>query len=284
MVRLSDLPGLWRRTMIAWPDGRSDITTDVYWLQGSSHYADLRIPRGRPALGRTTCLMDLDWSMLRFMARQEGFIGHLEVCDGVAHWHRAFDYQPQTGFADKGRLGFENDILVEHGLETAYVEHWQREPQTTQEVAMLWLAADGSHAVGCLIVASGVFMYARGRAAPLPPHTTLSRLLDDAASLDEAQVLFDCEISFGRRDGIGWTIERSSLPFREGQTLWPHVTGDALRLSVNDLTPQGAATKRSWRITGWEGAGQTSPFDHFLSRRSKAAPELQDRQKSEDLR
>ncbi|HSD92093.1 MAG TPA: hypothetical protein VLB11_03610, partial [Methyloceanibacter sp.] len=224
MVCLSELHGLWRRTLIAWPDGREDMATEVYWLQGPRHFADLRIPPGRPELGTGACLRDLDWPMLRFMARQEGFIGHLEMSDGIAQWHRAFDYQPETGVSDKGRLSFEGDTLIEQGVETPYVEHWRREPDTAQDVMAAWLAADSR--VGCLIAAGDAFIYARGRAKPLPRDTDLSCLLDTAGSLEAAQELFDCEISFGRRSGEEWRIERSSLPFREGRLLKPELDGE----------------------------------------------------------
>ena len=176
MVCLNDLHGLWRRTLIAWPDGRADTATEVYWLQGPRHFADLRIPPGRPELGSATCLRDLGWPMLRFIAWQEEFIRHLETSGGVAHWHRAFDYQPETGVADKGLLALDAGLLV---------EHWRREPETAEDVTSAWLAADPL--VGCFIAAGNAFIYARGRAAPLSRDMDLSRLLDRADSLEAAQ-------------------------------------------------------------------------------------------------
>lgn len=278
MVELSDLHGLWRRTLIAWLDDCYDIATEVYWLQGPRCFADLRIPVGRPKLEGASCLRDLDWPMLRFMALQEGFIGHLEVADGVAHWHRAFDYQPDTGASDKGRLTFQNDMLVEQGVDTPYVEHWRREPATTPGVMALWLSAgSASGFVGCLVATSDVFIYARGRAAPLPRDTTLNGLLDAAPSLDTAQALFDCEISFGRRDAEAWRIEKSSLPFREGHLLAPVVADAGKRLSVHDLTPEGTAFRRAWRVAASESttpttASATSPASASSTRELEGLP------------
>ena len=34
LPRIEDMAGLWRRALIAWPDGRQDTTTFVSWLQG----------------------------------------------------------------------------------------------------------------------------------------------------------------------------------------------------------------------------------------------------------
>jgi hypothetical protein len=49
-MRLDQLVGLWRRSLIRLPDGTEDRTTEVHWLQGMSRYVDLRQPAGRPWL------------------------------------------------------------------------------------------------------------------------------------------------------------------------------------------------------------------------------------------
>lgn len=269
-VRLNDLAGLWRRTVIAWPDGRSDTTTDAFWLQGPKYFADLRIPRGRPDLPAGSCLRDLDWDMLRFMARQEGFFGDLEVAQSTGHWHRAFDYQPDTGVADRGTLKFEGDVLVERGVESPYVEHWQRESRAGENAMALRLVSGDPLSFGCLIAAGDAFIYARSRAMHLPRNTTLHQLVSDAGSIEAAQNFFDCEISFGRRRGARWEIERSSLPYREGQTLAPAL--DAASLVIGDVAPTGAASKRAWRIAACESSA-ADPFFHWfgLESRSDAA-------------
>ncbi len=252
MVSLHDLGGLWRRTMIVWSDGRADTTSDVVWLQGPRRFADLRIPVGRPVSAGVACLRDLDWTMLRFMARQEGFFGELAVSDSVGAWQRVFDFQPDTDVADVGALAFDGDILVERGVERAYTELWSRASAGEPTMA-LTLAAD-TGAAGCLVVAGDVFIYARGRAAPLPRGGTLGELVDDSPSLQDAQDLVDCEISLGVRRGGDWRIARSSHCFREGTTLAPAFDGAAGRLVVNDLTADGTPLQRVWRITGEESS------------------------------
>ena len=260
-VRLDDLSGLWRRTMIAWPDGRSDTTTDVYWFQGLTHFADMRIPRGRPDLPTASCLRDLDWEMLRFMAQQEGFFGHLEVAGSTGHWYRAFDYQPDTGVADRGRLKFEGEVLVERGVEVPYVEHWRRESRAGEDTMALSLISGDALSFGCLIAAGDAFIYARSRATHLPSNTTLHQLVSDAGSIEAAQNIFDCEISCGRRRGTRWEIERSNLPYREGQSLAPAM--GAASLVIDDMTPKGTALKRAWRIAACE-SNTADPFLHWF--------------------
>jgi hypothetical protein len=201
--------------------------------------------------------------MLRFMAGQEGFIGELDVTDSVGHWRRVFDYQPKTGVADRGSLAFEGDILVERGVELPYVEHWHREPGSERDVLALWLFADTPRPVGCLVAAGDAFIYARSRVQKLPRLTTLTALLDAALSLEESQNLFDCEISFGRRSRGGWVIQRSNLPFREGQNLAPQVDSAAHVLALDDLDLSGAPIKRCWRIAACEST-KGRPLDHWF--------------------
>jgi hypothetical protein len=251
MIHRHDLGGLWRRRLIAWPDGRSDSDTDVLWLQGPSLYADLRIPVGRPACADARCLRDLDLAMLRFMARQEGFCGRFDVTGGIGTWQRIFDFQPDTGIGDRGTLVFENGVLVERGIDSAYVEHWVR--AEAGEVIAVELGSEAG-TPGCLVAAGESFIYARGRAVALSSGTTLPQLIDDAASLPAAQDLFDCEISFGRRHGSDWRIERSSHGFREGASLSPVFDEAARTLSIADRTPDGAPMTRTWRVGAQEGA------------------------------
>ena len=104
---------------------------------------------------------------------------------------------------------------------------------------MALLLATETGAPGCLVAAGDAFIYARGRATALPPGATLNELIEDAASLQAAQDIFDCEISFGHRRGGDWRIERSSHCFREGATLSPALDGVAALLIVDDVTPEG---------------------------------------------
>jgi hypothetical protein len=261
MVSLSDLRGFWRRRLIAWPQGELDSTTEVYWLQGPELYADLRIPGGRPQC-KATCLRELDFPMLSFLARQEGFFGKLEVCSSIGHWHRAFDFQPPTGQEDRGHLAFEDDVLIERGVEAPYIEHWVRE-RPTEEVMALSLTADAQR-IGCLVLAGGAFMYARARSVKLPHGADLTACLKAIGSLEEAQDLFDCEISLGRVRDRQWRIERSSLPFREGHRLRPGIEDETGGLMIDDIAADGSFIRRAWQILSYE-AMTAKPLRRLLT-------------------
>lgn len=265
MIERHDVSGLWRRSRIDWPDGRTDSETEVFWLQGPRLYADLRLPVGRPAGAPVRGLRDLDRTALRAMARQEGFFGWFDVVDKVARWHRVFDYRPDTGIADCGALAFEDGILVERGIELPYIEHWERDSSPRHAMALSLVTETGIP--GCLVVADDAFIYGRGRAVALPAGVTLEQLIDGAGSTNSAQDLFDCEISFGRRQtdshDSGWPIARSSLGFREGALLSPQLDDANGFLFVDDVTPDGVAFERAWRIAAYESAPDV-PLSHWF--------------------
>ncbi len=253
MLAIGDVQGLWRRSLIHWPDGRRDDTTSVNWLQGPNDYADLRIPAQRPDFSGVTALNDLTREQMLFLASQEGFAGRLSFNGQFFEWQRLIDYQPKSAMADAGRLWFEDGRMIEEGRDVPYIEHWHRDDNDMRlPCGTLRLTDQASHASGFLVRAGSHFMYARDRSSPLPPGGTLLELVS-AASLDAMRATIDCEISFGRVSDCGWTIETSSLPFREGANLQPLMPGDLDQLSISDVTATGAAALRQWTISERDG-------------------------------
>jgi len=132
-VSLEQLPGVWRRELLAWPDGRRDTTTTVLWVQGPTFYADLR--QGTDG--------------------QEGFAGELVLAGGVFEWCRWLDLSPPGPYGDRGRLAFDGDVLVEDGADVSYVERWRRLPRSTGISAALHLTRPGEEAV---LVRAGAYL------------------------------------------------------------------------------------------------------------------------------
>jgi hypothetical protein len=56
---IADITGLWRRSLIEWPDGRSDTTTSVRRMQTPTFNVDLRQPMDRPSFKVVRCLCKL---------------------------------------------------------------------------------------------------------------------------------------------------------------------------------------------------------------------------------
>lgn len=233
------LVGLWCRLSIE-ENGHRDTSTQVFWLQTTSGFGDIRIPSGRPAL---TTLAALTTSQALELASQSGFAGITRLeGDGEAfqgnrcEWHHAMDYQPFNGKADVGTLHWEGDILIEIGPNGSYREEWQR--VATGPTATMTLAESGAWK-GWLVVCGDYFIYMCDERRSLPAANSLRDLLsapsvDSAGGSDQAtavisskdQQYLNCEISFGRvqqgenQNEKNWEIELSTLPWKEGRSLW----------------------------------------------------------------
>jgi hypothetical protein len=212
------LRGLWRRRSIRFPDGRVDDTTQVYWLQTESMFADIRIPAQRPELGQHASLQTLNVVESQALAQQGGFAGWTELDGSLCRWRRVIDYQPDSGVADEGRLRRDAGLLIEEGIHTPYTEVWERlTPDAADCGAWQWMDALGRQQM--LVRCADVCISARARAVALPRAESLTALLDAAAPAAHAALL-DCELSLARRSAAtGWQIELSTLPFRQGEEL-----------------------------------------------------------------
>jgi hypothetical protein len=101
------LVGRWRRTLLVRPDGSSDRSSSVTWLQAGTRYVDLRLPAGSGPV--------------------EGFAGAVRADGPWTRWDRLVDLHPPAAAPDEGRLEPDEDGLVETGRHEPYVEHWLRE-------------------------------------------------------------------------------------------------------------------------------------------------------------
>jgi len=253
MLQIESLRGLWRRSLILWPDGRRDTETDVAWLQGPSYYADLRQPPRRPDFRGVTALRHMTKAQAAWAAGQAGFAGRLERDGAFFEWQRALDFRPASGQPDAGSLRLEGGVLIEEGRYAPYVEHWHQGAGARTPCVALRLRDRSTGSEAVLVRAGDTFMYARGRMAALPSGISLTESIEGAASLRAAQDLIDCEISIGRAGLEGWIIKRSSLPFKEGLHLYPSTRACGAKYHTADLTPEGTSAIREWDILDIEG-------------------------------
>lgn len=254
MLTLPELGGLWRRSLIRWPDGRSDTTTQVHWLQGPTLYADLRQPRGLHWPATVRCLRELGREHLQALAVQEGFAGVLQPAGDCVEWQRQIDFQPFSGHADAGRLHMADGILIEEGRDQPYVEHWHRSPEASGPPAAAALGQIHGSRRAILVRAGALFMFARSRGFAVPPAPGLASLLAATPDLRAAQDLLDCEISIGTVSGTQWRIDRSTLPWRQGALLAPALVEDGGGLESADVAAEdGAPLRLRWKLTHLEG-------------------------------
>lgn len=244
--------GLWRRSLLQDAQG-VDTTTQVYWLQSGTLYADIRLPKNRDAVNG--------------LALQQGFAGALEVDGSVLTWRRWLDFQPPTAVADVGRMRFTRlDQMVEEGVHADYREDWERVGPASLDRAAFTLQVEYSSTgiprrrVGVLVIVGDYFMFALDRLAALPLGTNLAELAEgDELAFEQRDQLFACEISLGRRrGGRPWEISHSTLPEHEGQSLLD-VHGVLVRVNANIFeqhAPNGD-DRRTWR--------QVEQGEHFVA-------------------
>lgn len=260
--RIADLHGLWRRTLIVWPDGARDTTTRVRWLQGPRAYIDLRQPPGlwrssgqapgKPDTARLRCQTELSLEDCLLLARQEGFAGFLTCDDAHFQWQRAIDFQPPATHPDASVLHWERNVLIETGRNADYIGHWQREPAApTRPTCTLELWDRHSKVRATWLRVGPFFMFARDRATALTGWGSLEAMVATAPSLEHARELVSCEVSFGSIHRASFVISASTLPWRAGDALRPQLKGDCLTLA--DRAPDGGIILRKWEVIAFEG-------------------------------
>jgi len=249
---VSGLRGLWRRSMIAWPDGSRDTTTSVRWLQGLRACLDLRQSALPADLARVRALHQLSIDQCTWLAQQQGFAGQLSFDGSHFEWTRSIDFQPRAAGADAGSLCWEGDVLVESGRDVAYIEHWHRDDGApTLPVAAASLRDADDDTAAAMLRVGAQFMFARDRTLSAAAGRTLCQCIAQAATLQQAQRLVDCEISFGNALPAGFLISASTLPWRIGDVLDPRLTSG--QLDTMDRKADGVARRRRWQIIDSEG-------------------------------
>ncbi len=249
------LRGLWRRGAIEFADGTGDHTTRVFYMQGPTLFADLRVPAGQKRFPAGASLDGLSTVSLRALMARMGFAGHTTMTGNRVTWHRHFDYQQGRGDAvdvDVGVCSFKGPRMIEEEPGGAFVEHWRRVDDGGGR--FLTLRCDGGPGTPeRILVASGDrFMIARDRVATLPR----GRYLADLASSPSPAALapyLDCELAYGRRPGRrgAWRIGLSTIPAREG--ILAFALGSLrycpeLDAVDQELAPRAGVALRRWRI------------------------------------
>lgn len=247
----SGLTGVWRRELITTTDGVHDDTTQVYWLQTQSWYADIRVPADRPSHPGASGLADYAPDDLAALAEMQGFAGQLTVEPRICRWRRDLDFQPPNGVADEGTWDLDGDVMIERGLDGRYEEVWRLEPESRGPLLAFGLDG-GSGPRGLLVVAGDGFMAIENRPIALPFGQTLGEVVAAALAagdLDRAQAALAMPIVYGRIAGGAspWEVQLSTWPWLEGQGLWSHgaVAFDPSAATLREARAEG---ERAWTL------------------------------------
>jgi hypothetical protein len=201
-------------------DGTSNTTLRVFYLQGPTLFADLRLPPGQKRFPADAALDGLSAASRSALMGRMGFAGHTTMTGNRVTWHRHFDYQQGRGAAvelDVGVCSFNGPGMIEAEPGGAYVEQWERVYDGAGRFLTLRCEAGAGAPERILVACGDRFMIARDRPSTLPRGKFLADL---AGELDGAALApyLDCELAYGRRTGRGgaWRIGLSTIPAREG--------------------------------------------------------------------
>jgi len=213
--------GVWTREWIERKGVRTDLF-DVHFLQTPSLFADVRIPRDRPSFAHAHSFADFTDAELLLLAKQRAFAGTTTVAGALATWHHEIDFQPSDGSADIGRLErIDDGHMLEHATDSSYVESWRSLDSGAGRFLALRVER-ASRLDRLLLIAGDHFLYARNRSVDLQQAESLDSLIA-VTHATRAQVIsyLDCEFSTGlvRGGAVPWTIQQSTLPWREGKRL-----------------------------------------------------------------
>ncbi len=253
MLDIAELGGMWRRSLISWPDGTTDTTSRVTWLQGAAAFADLRQPVWPDGWQfQAACRDALSQAECEMLAWQQGFAGEFLRRGEAFEWVRMIDFQPPQPLRDIGLLRWQDGVLVEQGVAAAYTEHWHREPALARSpCAAITLRSRTDGRCGSLLRVGEQFMFARDRLVRAAG-SNLAEAVAAAATTQDARQLVDLEISLGSILGERWTITRSTLPYRAGAA-FRACAHRSFGLAIADTAPDGAAMNAQWEIIGAQG-------------------------------
>lgn len=244
--------GVWQRSHLETAQVR-DSESLVLWLQTGHWHADLRIPARRPDFSGITRLVDCSDEQLAWLATQQGFCGVTQVEGEQCSWHHQVDFQPAKKQRDIGRMLFEGERIFETGIETDYLEVWNRLQRSRGGTAALELLMENDEIPSrptWLLIAGDCFIYVQGRPQQHQGTTGPHSRIETKAQASRSHLLdqVDVEISFGYRYGPApWRIDHSTLPFREGQLL---TRSRAIRRHGHQLAVEDENNRR-WLILDW---------------------------------
>lgn len=242
--------GVWQRLVLQTDAEPCDITSRVFWLQTEAWHADIRVPSPAPDFAGVGSLQQCSRAQLDWLATQAGFVGITHVQENTCQWQRHADFSPPTGLRDLGQMVFlRADLAVETGVESRYLEVWQKLPDSTGASAVLQRLERGAAQPEWFLVAGQYFMHVRARDEELEASASLLSLakrenFDD----DRLRAVLDFEISFGQRLADAWRIELSTLPFLEGKTA---LNPGKLSAPEEDVVRLGGEEPSEWRAHEW---------------------------------
>ncbi|CAB3796367.1 hypothetical protein [Pararobbsia alpina] len=231
--------GVWKRASYV-DERHRDETTLRYWLQTPDWHADLGVSAQRPSFEGVTSLAECSSAQLDWLCKGQGFAGPTRISGELCFWDRQWDFQLRDT-RDIGHMRFTSESLIEDDIHQRYREVWCKLPRAENGERALEGHRPGDPQI-LLLASGGYFMYMRDRALRAAPACRAKRqFTEGAATRSEQEAFADFEMSFGRYDAEQWTIELSTLPWREGRSVACDSAG------LPDIAALTGGRAKAWR-------------------------------------
>jgi hypothetical protein len=227
--------GLWRRHIISFADGSSDVETQVYWLQSRNFSIDLRLPRPSEVVSGESSLASRTARELEVLANYEGWVAHSHWDGAQLSWTESTSLQFEDRWPEPARLHRVGNCMIEFAPSGAYVEDWRLQPSTPGPLVGLRLIEERElptgrvlHRGGGLIVSGQYAGLVLGRAeeavdiSPLREQVLVAQVLAAQGNQETLQRLLGFETSIAHGSlADGFTVTHSTKPGRLGAELFP---------------------------------------------------------------
>lgn len=248
--------GTWRK--------RSNID-QTYWLQTHRLHAIIEIPTDRPDFSGRASWDEFSNDDLMILAHQSGVSGACIAAEDILHRRRQVDYLPQRGQPFLRRMRRDGVQLYDECLDGRHGCVWDLLADAENEIVGLRFhdvevgaGSSGDQCRGYLLVVGPYFMYVRDRFVATQRAESLA-LLAELKNFTREQLIavLDFDLSFGRRDGDKpWTIELSTIPFRQGRQLMSDEVLHRIIAGANQgsekIKRAGKSFLRYWTLDEWK--------------------------------
>lgn len=227
------------------------------WLQTAHWHAHLSLPSAALQGRQPIELAGMRPEQLAALTHQQAHMGRVQLqehAEGeVCTWLRQVDYQPPALAPDADWVVFHaSDRVQRIGLHADDAHSWQRLPDSVgRSRCLAGLDAQGQDDGRRVLVAGAYAMRVQLGPVAWPrgmrPGLTLAEVMMHRPDL--ALSWLDRELSFGRCEDGRWSIERSTLPAREGC-----VHRCDMRLNPDDASLAWLELDghtESWRVLEW---------------------------------
>ncbi|WP_158970903.1 hypothetical protein [Paraglaciecola sp. L3A3] len=259
--------GYFKRYAISFADGRTDLETNVCWLQSRNFTLDLRLPIATQQV-TAKAWQDYTKDELLVMADYEGWEALCDWKDDILSWRNTdTSLQLHNRWVEPGVLKRIGNCMIELSPSGAYVEDWRLQPSSPGHLVGLRLleervieTGEVRHSGGGLIFCGDYAGLVLGRSQTVTAtqayNSLRAQVVEAHGQPDKLAALFNFETSVAQGSiSQGYRISMSTKPERVGEYICPldgfefvDISSSEAQLIRQTLTFQGELCERIFEV------------------------------------